>query len=456
MFFGVLVLVAVFWSYQRSFLVGVGQQALAQQPDTIEFFRVPGDRWDDPVTAEWLAKPLREKGFVDLGVYQVLPVAGFKLGVMINEKDSVAAFLCERPKALGISLELNVRYIDGTTTMLINRADNGVPKPPFFRVIFDPLGASSGALYERLLRERSNVGIKTITAQNVFAEYQAAWSMMMRWEKGRGLTAEEVSKIAASAREGSANPPSAAQALAAASTGDIPCPQCGQLNELQRDFCWACFKPMHAKDKPRAAAASAPPDRSPDAWSSAFPGETKKLRDAFRVERDGAALQVTWKWGSPAAAVLLFIVAIGWYGLNRFMFGLGGPVRDPSLIWSLMPTLWALVPAVGYAYWGLAIFINSRVIRMDPMRLTVRNGPIPLPRSRDVPTGEIDRIYSEMYVSHEGRGGGGVLYRVMVIRKGGKELQLLPGVSDPAKAEFIVQQLSAFLGAQRGGGLSAG
>ncbi|MFA5138280.1 MAG: DUF3592 domain-containing protein [Elusimicrobiota bacterium] len=153
-------------------------------PDEITFSRVSGPEWRDPATAEWLAGPLREKGFVDLGVYAILPLTGFRLGVMFHERDKVAAFLCERPGQLGMSLELNVRYADGTTTMLINRADEGVPKPPFFRVIFDEPDISSGALHERLLRERSCSGIKAVTAETVIAEYQAAWTRMARWQKG--------------------------------------------------------------------------------------------------------------------------------------------------------------------------------------------------------------------------------------------------------------------------------
>ncbi len=184
------------WLAWRSRLVAAGRQALSQQPETITFSRVPADQWRDPAMAEWLSVPLREKGFVDLGVYAVLPLPDFRIGVMINERDKMAAFLCEHPKALGISLELNVRYVDGTTTMLINRADRGVPRPPFFRVIHAEPDTLSAALYERLLRERASFGIKTITAENVIPEYQAAWTRMMLWEKGRGLTADEVAQIA--------------------------------------------------------------------------------------------------------------------------------------------------------------------------------------------------------------------------------------------------------------------
>ncbi len=387
MMLGVLFLVALFWIYQRWFLAEAGQRALNRLPDAIAFRRLPADAWGDPVTAEWLAKPLREKGFVDLGVYEVLPVGGFKLGVMLNEKDGVAAFLCERPKTPGLSLELNVRYLDGTTTMLINRADNGVPKPPFFRVLFDPLGASSGELYDRLLRERSPVGIKPITAASVFTEYQSAWTMMMRWEKGRGLTPEEVFTIAAIAREGAANPTTS------------------------------------------------------DAWSSEFPSDADNVRNKFLVERDGGSLRITFRLGTTPAAAFLFVVALGWFQLNRFLFNLGRHVHEAGV--DLASFLWALVPAAGYGYYGLALLLNRWVVRADGARLTVRSGPIPWPGARDIRLVDIGRIYSEAYVSYEGRGGGGARYRVMVMLKNGKTIQLLPGGSDPAKAEFIVQRLAS-------------
>ena len=293
-YFVVLSLIALSaWLAWRSRLVEAGRRALSRQPETITFIRVPGDKWRDPVMAEWLSAPLREKGFVSLGVYEVLPLPDFRLGVMLNERDKVAAFLCENPKALGISLELNVRYADGTTTMLVNRADRGVPKPPFFRVIHAEPDTPSGALYERLLRERAPFGIKTITAENVIPEYQAAWTRMILWEKGRGLTADEVSKIAQrgrSLKEDKANlqprvaaGPSDEAGLGA---GDAPCPHCGRLNEKQREVCWACYRLLCgkaapvAKSEPRWNRANAP-----DGWSTGFPGESSPQAIASRKKR---------------------------------------------------------------------------------------------------------------------------------------------------------------------------
>ncbi len=190
----------------------MGRKALSAQPDTITLSRIPGARWRNPAAAERLIAPLREKGFVDLGIYDFQPKLGFRLGVMLSERNKVAAFLNELPTG-SIALELSVRYLDGTTTALVNYANNGVPRPPFFRVIFAGPEASSGELYERLLRERPPSGIKTITADNVIAEYQAAYARMMAFVKGRGLSAEEVAEIAVRARRPIINPPIAARSM---------------------------------------------------------------------------------------------------------------------------------------------------------------------------------------------------------------------------------------------------
>ena len=62
-----------------------GRKALSAQPDTITVRRVPGARWRNPAAAERLLAPLRGKGFIDLGIYEIQPSRGFRLGVMRNE-----------------------------------------------------------------------------------------------------------------------------------------------------------------------------------------------------------------------------------------------------------------------------------------------------------------------------------------------------------------------------------
>jgi hypothetical protein len=250
-------------SWIRSRVVETGRKALSSQPDKITLSRLPEAKWRNPASAERLAAPLLEKGFVDLGIYAIQPWRGYRVGVMLNERDKVAAFLNELPTGI-VTLELSVRYEDGTTTALVNYANNGVPRPPFFRVIFAGPDASSAELYERLLRERPTSGIKTITADNVIAAYQAAYAKIVAYTKGMGLSAEQIIDIAARARqpatyipsqkplETAQQPGSSVPTQPAPDSGakDIPCPHCGQINERVREVCWACHKLLSGRDKP--------------------------------------------------------------------------------------------------------------------------------------------------------------------------------------------------------------
>jgi len=180
----------------RALLKTAGERALAKQPDVIHFVRLAGDSFRDAAGAERLAAPLRAKGFVPLGVYVLPPIDGLRISVMLNQGARMAAFLHEHPKLSEISLELNVRYVDGTTTMLVNHASRGVPQPPFIRVIYADPATDSGELFERLMRERTPFGIKSVDPRTVFTEYESAWTRIMLWQKQRGLSAAEVATIA--------------------------------------------------------------------------------------------------------------------------------------------------------------------------------------------------------------------------------------------------------------------
>ncbi len=389
--FAAAALSAAVWLASRARLSAAGKRALEKLPDTIEFVRVPEDEWWDREAAERVTKPLLRKGFADLGVYAVFPLSGFKLGVLVNEMDKAAAFVSERPRHLGISLELNARYEDGTTFMLVDRSANGVPAPPFFRVVFDPSGTPSGQLYERFLRERPQAGIKAVTEQNVFGQYQAAWTSMARWQKTRGLSAEETGGIA------------------------------------------------------RRCAHAAVPGVAAEDGSADFPGAGKP-RDTIEIDRRSASLRLSWRWGrSAAGAYFLFVFAFFWCALAHFLTHLGEAGRVlPADDYAFL--LAGVFPGLAYAYAGAAILWNRTEVLLEGGRLKVRRGPLPWPGSRDLDSSLISGIYAEGYVSHEGRGGGGTFYEVKLSLTSGEEIRLLGGLSSPARAEFVSGQLRDRLG----------
>lgn len=302
-----------------SWVEAVGKRALSRQPDAITLVRAPEARWRVPASAERLAAPLREKGFVDLGLYEIRPRHGYRLGVMLNERSRTAAFLTELPTGT-VALELSVRYLDGTTTALVGRADDGVPRPPFFRVIFGGADASSAELYERLLRERTPTGIKEITAENVIPEYQAAYARIMAYTKGMGLSAAQVRDIAARARQPATYIPSQSPSAAPPSSGakEIACPHCGQLNEGEREVCWVCSSLLRGAAKPAAAA---PPSANSPEGPVPFPLR-ELLRAGERVLWHGRPLDRLDFRDMPLAALPAGLLAVF---AALFFMRAGGP-----------------------------------------------------------------------------------------------------------------------------------
>ncbi|MBI3565769.1 MAG: hypothetical protein HY079_11275 [Elusimicrobia bacterium] len=180
--------------------IRVGAAALSKQPDEIHCLPLPVAVWKDPAKMEALANPLLLLGFADLGVWSVAEMPGVKIRFLSKEDEGVAAFLYEYPM-VGTWIEFSTRYEDGTTTALSNRAATGMESPPFFRISRADPKTPAGDLYRRLVAERSPTGIKRVTRDAVVPEFELAWTKIMLWQKHRGLTAEEVARVAAKMAE---------------------------------------------------------------------------------------------------------------------------------------------------------------------------------------------------------------------------------------------------------------
>jgi hypothetical protein len=173
----------------------IGRRALDKQPDDLGLTRVMEPRWRGPDAVEALARPLLALGFSDCGSYTASKMPGVTIRFLLQAAERVAAFVYEHPK-VGVWLELSVRYEDGTTTALSSRPPTGIKSPPFFRLLRGEPGASVEDLYHRLLAERPAAGIKAVTPDTVVAEYELAYRRIMAWQKGRGLSPEEVAAVA--------------------------------------------------------------------------------------------------------------------------------------------------------------------------------------------------------------------------------------------------------------------
>ncbi len=173
-----------------------GRTALADVPDAIRLTPLLMPLWSDGKRMEMLARPLLLLGFVDAGVFTAAELPGLKVRFLVNESDEIAAFVAESPDHRPW-LELSVRYQDGTTTALSNRPSAGLDQPPFLRMTRVDPGTPAGDMYRRLLAERSPTGIKRPTRDTVVPDYELGYAKLILWQKNKGLTAEEVARVAA-------------------------------------------------------------------------------------------------------------------------------------------------------------------------------------------------------------------------------------------------------------------
>lgn len=229
-----------------------------------------------------------------------------------------------------------------------------------------------------------------------------------------------------------------------AGADDIPCPHCGQLNERQREVCWACGKLLSAKPAPVAGGGgvrqrAGAPDSG--AWSARFPGEPAESSN-IQVAEDGGALRLTRVWYSPAAACfLLALVALGFYFWWTFLShaGMGRTGRrDYSELYFLGPM------GAWFCYLALASLLNRTVVRVDAARLTVRVGPLPWSWPVELPTTDIAELGLEQHWSYS-KGANGWRYGVKAVRKDGKEKILFTGNLRGDFARLVIDRVNARL-----------
>lgn len=176
------------------------------------------------------------------------------------------------------------------------------------------------------------------------------------------------------------------------------------------------------------------------------PGFSVPLPDGFRLDEDGGERRVTWRWVSwRAAGAAVFTVL--WDGVLAFIL---------HAVWSSKASFHGLPPGALAALWvlaavGLALayasaahLVNRTSVRIGPARVSVRHGPLPWFGRKDVPRGDIDRVWSEKvgYASDEDTAfAPSVTYSVKLLLKGGGTRKLAAGLVAPEQALFLEQEL---------------
>ena len=175
-------------------LSDIGRKALAQQPDVIRLEPCAAPQWKDAPAMEAMAQPLLNKGFTDCGAFTVDKMPGVKIWILFQEHTWVAAHLYEHPKA-GMWPELVTRYTNGASHSITTMPATGIRPPAWITTIRSPK-APTDTLYERLVRERSEINIEHVVRDEVARAFEAAYSRQMIAMKNEGISPEEVAAVA--------------------------------------------------------------------------------------------------------------------------------------------------------------------------------------------------------------------------------------------------------------------
>ncbi len=106
-----------------------------------------------------------------------------------------------------------------------------------------------------------------------------------------------------------------------------------------------------------------------------------------------------------------------------------------------------LAVGVGLLWYMAASMLNSSSLTVTPRRFKVRSYPVPIPvfKSRDLDTGEIQQLYVSRYTNSKTNGVPNYAYALYAVKTDGTKLQLLRGMNRETQ-RYVEKEIENFLG----------
>jgi hypothetical protein len=171
------------------------------------------------------------------------------------------------------------------------------------------------------------------------------------------------------------------------------------------------------------------------------------LPAGFQLDDDGFERRVSWRWFSWHAMRGIIFAAIFGVPLGFVFYAY---VNSPNKSWpapAVAITLSLAIPPAVTIYGWLAYLINRTTVRVDAAGVSVRHGPLPWRRAKDVAKADINAVLSERVIDDSSDSSDGSIfqpreiYEVKLMLKSGRTLRLVTGLSAPDQALFIEQQI---------------
>jgi hypothetical protein len=168
--------------------------------------------------------------------------------------------------------------------------------------------------------------------------------------------------------------------------------------------------------------------------------------EGIQLEDNGLERLISWRWFSwhSMRAIIFAAIFSVPVGFMLYAYLNSSDKSWPTAALAIALTF-ALPPAVTIYGW-LAYLFNRTTVRVDSSSISVRHGPLPWLRAKDVAKADIDTIISEMVINDSDSSDGTIfqpreIYRVRLKLKTGKTVKLVNGLRRADEALFIEQQI---------------
>jgi hypothetical protein len=161
----------------------------------------------------------------------------------------------------------------------------------------------------------------------------------------------------------------------------------------------------------------------------------------FEVEGLGGELQITRRWFSPQLIVLT-VFALFWNGFMAVWFGIA--ISQRIWLMALFGIVHAMV-GIGLAYYVLAGYFNTTLVRVGMGELSISQGPFPYPGNKRLDSVSIKQLYCKER-SHRGEDLTGWSYELHIVTTDGKHEKLLTGLDESEQALYLEQEIERYLG----------
>lgn len=161
--------------------------------------------WTDLERIEEFASPLRTAGFVDVGMYDVVPAMS-RLLVLLHPDEQLYAVVRQQP-AQGVALDLMAPMADDTAWIYSTDPQRTVLDPPDFVEARSFPKLTAPILLARMLADLPEEPRQPVSRAAFPKFYEALWAREFAWRVERGgLTDEEIERAAQSSAGGEVDP----------------------------------------------------------------------------------------------------------------------------------------------------------------------------------------------------------------------------------------------------------